>query len=84
MVDLSGFKHNSAAEVWNYLREQSKNYEAAYYWYKKISGPDISPNVGSLNAITPLCQNDDQIIGLWQLAFRKNSKSRKAGIRPNR
>ncbi len=58
MVDLSGFKHNSAAEVWSYLVEQSKNYKAGEWIVAKGIDPILvkdldAPHISFLDSLLP-------------------------------
>ena len=58
MVDLSGFKHNTAAEVWNYLADQSKNYKTGEWILGKGIDPILvkdlkAPHISFLDSIVP-------------------------------
>ena len=58
MVDLSGFKHSSEAEVWEYLAEQSKNYKAGEWIVAKGIDPILvkdlkAPHISFLDSIVP-------------------------------
>ena len=58
MVDLSGFKHNSEAEVWAHLAEQTNNYKADEWILAKGIDPILvkdldAPHISFLDSLVP-------------------------------